>query len=305
MSEPDSQAPALDRRALARSFNRAAHDYDAAATLQHQARSELLQRLPFFGLDPQCVIDLGAGTCLATPALARAYPRANVLAIDLAAHMLARAPRPLWRRPRFERICADAFALPLAAHCCDLIFSNLMLQWCDPLERLFTELGRVLRPGGVLLFSSFGPGTLHELRGAWASVDARPHVHEFADMPEICTALMRAGFLEPVVDLERRVDHYPSAQALMRAIKRIGAQNAASARARGLAGRARLQAVCAAYEPCREPAGLPATWELLFGAAFAGEPRPTGPHAPPDEHAVPIDRIGRRALATRSDASLS
>jgi malonyl-CoA O-methyltransferase len=288
-----SSAGVFDRRALARASDRAAAGYDGAARLQALARAELLQRLQFFPLDPERVVDLGAGTCQGALELTRYFRRAHIIAIDLAPLMLAQAPRSLWRRRRFERVCADAYALPLADGCCDLIFSNLMLQWREHLDELFAEARRVLRPGGLLLFSSFGPGTLEELRAAWASVDAGPHVNEFADLPPIAEALMRTGFAEPVIDVERQRHHYPSVQALKRELKQIGGQNVARSRARGLGGRARAEAMRAAYEQVREPAGLPATWELLYGAAFAGGER-AGTAARPDEQVIPLDRIGRR-----------
>lgn len=295
----------FDRGALARAFNRAASGYDAAARLQQQARTELLQRLQFFELDPHCVLDLGAGTCHSTLELARRFRQARTVAIDLAPHMLAQAPRSLWRR-RFERVCADAYALPLRDRCCDLIFSNLMLQWCERLDELFAELHRVLRPGGLLLFSSFAPATLQELRSAWASVDAGPHVNDFADLPELAEGLMRSGFLEPVLDVERHRHYYPSVQALKRELKQIGAQNAARARARGLGGRRRAEAMRAAYEQAREEAGLPVTWELLFGAAFAtGSAAPSRggrPAAGAAERVIPLERI-RRARARRPPPS--
>ena len=86
-----------------------------------------------------------------------------------------------WLRP-FERVCADAQALPLRDGSVDLIVSNLMLQWCDP-DAVFAEFRRVLAPSGLLSFSAFGPDTLSELRTAWRQVDAhspRASVHRHA-----------------------------------------------------------------------------------------------------------------------------
>jgi malonyl-CoA O-methyltransferase len=290
----------LDRRALARCYGRAAPGYDAAAWLQRQTRLELLQRLQWFALEPRCVLDLGAGTCQGTLELAHRYPRARVLAVDLAFGMLAAAPRARWRRRRFERLCADAYALPLATHSCDLIYSNLMLQWCDRLDALCAELARILRPGGLLLFASLGSGALQELRGTWTRVAARPHVHEFPDMPELAEALMRAGFVEPVIDLECEIRHYPSVAALLRELKQLGCQNASAERRRDLGGRSEITALCAAYERMREASGLPATFELLFGAAFAGPggARPTTTST--GEYAVPATRLQVRPRLPRS-----
>src|SRR6202140_4525392 len=295
MSESGQVNFSLDRRALARSFDRAGAGYDAAAQLQQRVRAELLGRLRYFALEPQCILDLGAGTCQGSIALRRRFAHARVIALDIAPGMLKASPRPGWPRRRFERVCADAYALPLAARSVELIYSNLMLQWCDRPDLVFRELARVLKPGGVFVFSSFGPDTLRELRLAWESVDHGVHVSEFPDMPQLGDALMHAGLIEPVMDVERHRLLYPDAYALMRELKRIGARNAASQRSRGLTGRARLQRMVAEYELRRTAAGLPATFEVIFGAAFgsATEAGGRGDAASPGGYAVPLAALGR------------
>jgi malonyl-CoA O-methyltransferase len=272
VSEPETRFE-LDRRALVRSFSRAAAHYEEAAHLQQRVRAELLERLQYFTLAPQRVLDLGAGCCQAALLLQRRFPRAQVLALDIAEGMLQAMPRARWpwRRAGIARVCADARALPLAAHSVELIYSNLMLQWCDRPDAVFTELARVLKPGGLLLFSTFGPDTLRELRSAWAAADDHNHVSLFADMQQIGDGLMRAGFAEPVMDLEHYRLHYPAVHALMRELKQLGARNAMRSRARGLTGRARMQSMLDAYERLRTAQGLPATFEVICAAAFGGD----------------------------------
>jgi malonyl-CoA O-methyltransferase len=262
----------LDRRALARAFDRASDHYDAHAQLQRQVREELLARLPFFKLAPRRILDLGCGTGEGAAALRRQFKRADTIALDLAPGMLAQARRRsrLWRR--FTRVCADAAALPLASASVDLVFSSLMLQWCEQPQAVFAEIARVLRPGGLLLFSTLGPQTLDELRSAWRAVDGTPHVSEFIDLPQLSVAMGGAGLAEPVLDTDQLVRQYPDALALMRELKGLGARNAASDRRRGLLGRAALRTLTAEYESLRTPAGLPATFEVIYGAAFAGAP---------------------------------
>jgi malonyl-CoA O-methyltransferase len=293
----------LDRRALLRSFSRAAPHYDAAAQLQQRVRAELLDRLQYFTLAPRRILDLGAGTCQGARQLQRRFRGAQVLAIDFAEGMLQRMPhaRWPWRAAAIARICGDAYALPLAEHSVELVFCNLMLQWCDRPERVFQQIARVLRPGGLFLFSSFGVETLHELRSAWAAADARDtHVSRFADMPELAAALMHAGLAEPVMDQEQYRLYYPDARALMGELKRLGARNALRDRTRGLTGRARMQAMLSAYEALRAPQGLPATYEVIFGAAFGAQDatrrRAHGGDERPAEYALPLSslRKGRR-----------
>jgi malonyl-CoA O-methyltransferase len=291
---------ALDQRALARSFDRAAPHYEAAATLQQQIREELLSRLDYFALSPHWILDLGAGTGAGARSLRRRFRRARVLALDIAPGMLRVVPRRPWpwARPRIERLCADAGALPLADQSIDLAFSNLMLQWCDRPEAVLRELARVLVPGGLLLFSTFGPSTLQELRAAWGAADSGVHVSEFPGMQALGEAAMRAGLEPPVLDTDTHLLHYADVPALMQALRRPGARNAARARARGLTSPRRLQAMVRAYEQSRSARGLPATYEVLYGAVFAPKAEPGAPprtaRSAGGEHVVPLSALGRR-----------
>jgi malonyl-CoA O-methyltransferase len=264
----------LDRRAVARAFDRASASYDAAAALQERVRNELLARLEELKPQPRSVLDLGAGTGHASRALKRRFAQATVVAVDIAPGMLERArAQSRWLR-RFERVRADAYALPFRDGAFDLVFSSLMLQWCDDLDGVFTEMARVLAPGGLLLFSTFGPGTLSELREAWASSDSQAdHVNQFFDPHALGSALLHAGLGEPVLDVDRIVLRYSDTLTLMRELKAIGARNASRGRPRGLTGRRRLAEMTRAYEALRIDGTLPATYEVIHATAWGGERR--------------------------------
>ena len=266
MAEPEDFR--LDRAGVRAAFDRASATYESAAGLQAQVAAELLARLDGFGLEPRVVLDLGAGTGRSTRALKRRYPRATVIALDLAPGMLREARRHqlLWRR--FERVCGDAQRLPLAGASVDLVFSSLMLQWCEPLDAAFAEVRRVLKDGGLFAFSTFGPATLTELRSAWAQADGHNHVNHFIDMHDVGAALMRAGLAEPVLDVDRIELDYPDARALMRDLKCIGAHNVTAGRPRALTGRTRLARMEHAYEAYRREGSLPATYEVIYGASW-------------------------------------
>jgi malonyl-CoA O-methyltransferase len=270
---------ALDRRAVARAFDRASGSYDAAAALQERVRNELLGRLDELKIEPRAILDLGAGTGHGARALKRRYPGSRVIAVDIAPGMLERArQQSRWLR-RFQRVRADAYALPFRDGAFDLVFSSLMLQWCDDLDAVFGEIARVLAPGGLLLFSTFGPGTLAELREAWASSDGSNHVNHFFDAHALGSALLHAQLDEPVLDVDRIVLRYPDAMALMRELKALGAHNVTQGRARGLTGRRRLEAMTRAYETQRQDGRLPATYEVIHASAWGAvrrEPGDTG-----------------------------
>ncbi|RMG33427.1 MAG: malonyl-[acyl-carrier protein] O-methyltransferase BioC [Gammaproteobacteria bacterium] len=267
----------IDKRQARRTFGRAAAGYDEAAVLQHEIADRMLQRLDYVRLQPRRILDIGCGTGRASEALLRRYPRAEVVALDFALPMLEQARRrSRWRR-RPRCLCGDMDSLPLAAQSFDLVFSNAAIQWSADPAGAIAEMHRVLRPGGLLMFSSFGPDTLHELRTAWAKVDGTPHVHGFIDLHDYGDMLVAAGLADPVMDMERLTLTYADTDALMRDLKAIGANNAASGRTRGLTGRARLQALRAAYERFRDASGrLPATYEVVYGHAWGAEQRREG-----------------------------
>jgi malonyl-CoA O-methyltransferase len=266
--QPPEALSRLDRAGVRKAFDRASGDYEAAAVLQARVGDEVLQRLDFFKLAPDVVLDLGAGTGRVTGELKRRYRRANVVAVDIAPGMLREALRHMRLFRRFGRVCGDVRRLPFADASVDIAVSNLMLQWCDDLDTAFAEIRRVLKPGGLFAFTTFGPDTLKELRSAWMAVDDYSHVNTFIDMHDIGDALVRAGLTEPVLDVERMTLTYRDVLALMRDLKVIGAHNVTAGRPRGLTGRNALRGVEAAYEPARRDGRIPATYEVVYGAAW-------------------------------------
>ena len=281
--------PPLDAEQVRRAFGRAAKTYREHAVLQREVELRLLERLDFVPSAPARVLDIGCGPGRAVAQMRKRWKSAQVIALDLALPML-REVASNWLRPA-HRINADARALPFAEASIDVIFSNLALQWIEDLPVLFDEFRRVLRPGGYLAFSTFGPDTLHELRAAWSAVDRAPHVSAFADMPRIGDALMLAGFRDPVLDGEHFTLTYADTPALMRELKAIGATNADSRRRRGLTGREALRGVAEAYETFRADGVLPATYEVIYAHAWspaAGQPRRGGGA---DIASFPIERL--------------
>lgn len=268
-----NQTFCVDKSRVRAAFERAAARYDEAAVLQHEVGNRLLERLDLVRLQPERILDLGCGTGRCTVGLAKRYRKARVVAVDLAVAMLraARARAGWFSRTRY--LGADAESLPLADGSVDMIFSNLTLQWCVDLDTAFAEMRRVLRPGGLLMFTSFGPDTLNELRAAWAHADGFNHVNRFLDMHDIGDALMRAGLAEPVMDVEHLTVTYPNVLGLMHDLKTIGAHNATAGRPRGLTGRAQLRAMEQGYERFRRTDGvLPATYEVVYGHAWGARP---------------------------------
>ena len=274
-----SSAFTLDKRQLRRSFERAASTYDRAAVLQREICGRALERLDLVKLAPAVILDAGSGTGFAARALARRYPDATVVEIDIAPAMLqtARARLPRWKkwigRRRELFLCGDNEQLPIRAGTIGMFWSNLAFQWANDLLRVFSECQRVLQPGGLLTFTTFGPDTLKELRKAFAGDARRVHVNRFYDMHDIGDMLVQAGFADPVMDMEQVTLTYADVETLMRELKAIGAHNVATGRGRGLTGRRTLDDLRRRYEELRRDGRLPATFEVIYGHAWKPEPR--------------------------------
>ncbi len=268
----------IDKRLARRSFERAAATYDAAAVLQDEVCRRMLSRLDYIKLRPAAILDAGSGTGNALAALAKRYPEARIIGLDIALAMLSRGRQrlPWWksllaRRP--HAVCGDIERLPLANAAVGMVWSNLTLQWVNEPQRVFAEMQRVLSPGGLLMFSSFGPDTLKELRRAYQDVDRHTHVNRFVDMHDLGDMLVASGFADPVMDMEYLTLTYDDVRQLMRELKAIGAHNTTRGRPIGLCGKRLLATVERNYETFRRDGKLPATFEVVYGHAWKPQPR--------------------------------
>lgn len=264
----------IDKRQVRASFDRAAGSYDAAAVLQREVGNRLQERLDLIKLAPSRILDLGCGTGVMSRELTRRYKKAEVIGLDLAPAMLAQARRRKGWFSKQRFVCADAERLPLADDSVDMILSNLTIQWCSDLDTLFAECRRVLRPGGMLMFSTLGPDTLKELRASWQAVDGYSHVNAFIDMHDIGDAMVRSRLADPVMDVETITMTYGDVMALMRDLKQIGAHNVTAGRPAGMTGRQRIERLRGAYEQFRRDGVLPASYEVVYGHAWVSEQIP-------------------------------
>jgi malonyl-CoA O-methyltransferase len=300
MPEPAYPAPDprdVDPQAVRRAFALAAATYDGAAALQHEIGVRMAERLDYVKLAPSAILDAGCGTGDAVGDLGVRYPAARIVAFDIALPMVVaararvHAGRSTFRRllrpfaartvsePAF--VCADINALPFEGVACDLVWSNLALQWVNDLPRAFAEFRRVLKVGGLLSFTTFGPDTLREVRAAFAGIDGKTHTNRFVDMHDIGDMLVHAGFADPVMDMEHVTLTYESPKALVAELKAIGASNRTRGRPRGLMGRARWARAMARLEALRRDGRIPATFEVIYGHAWKVAPRTT-----PEGHAI-------------------
>ena len=270
MRPSEDQAYAISAAEARRSFNAAARHYHASAILQRTIADRLLESLEALRIRPARSLDLGSGAGYGALRLRQRFKKSRVLQLDLSEDMLREARRKTARFfSRDHFLCADAVSLPLADQVIDLVFSNVMLQWRPAPDAIFAELRRVLKPGGLFVFSSLGPDTLRELRESWRAVDDHPHVHAFLDMHDIGDALIRNGLADPVLNTEHLTLTFRDPRRLMRDLKNTGAANINAGRRRSLTGKRRWQRMLRHYEAWRADGVLPATFEVIYGHAWA------------------------------------
>jgi len=265
----------IDRLAMRAAFDKAATSYDAVAVLQQEVADRLVERMDLMTMKPISILDAGSGTGFVSQLIAARYPKAKITALDLAFNMLKQAKGKRSFKQRFNRqfchVNAEVENLPFADASVELVISGLTLQWCQDLPRVFKEFKRVLAPGGLLMFSSFGPDTLKELRQSWAEVDDLAHVNAFADLHDVGDALVQSGFADPVMDMEMLTMTYKDVKTVMSDLKQIGAHNVMQGRSHNITGKTKLQKMIQAYEQFRVDGLVPVSHEIVYGHAWVPE----------------------------------
>ncbi len=252
--------PNIDKKKVSAAFNRAADAYDTMAQFQHRVCEQLAATLP--DTAPARILDGGCGTGYGASLLRLRWPEALVVGCDLAPEM---ARKTMTRG--IATVCGDMERLPFADASFELAWSSLALQWCSP-ALAFPELQRVIAPGGLLVFSTLGQGTLHELDTSFAGIDGHRRVLPFATTRELEAELATAGF-EPIeLECKNWITGHNSFKALLASIRGIGANQIGGNRRRGMMGKTAWQAAQDRYEALRDDDGvLPATYEVVFGSA--------------------------------------
>ncbi len=266
-----SKTFALDKSKIRQSFGAASSSYDGAAGLQRTVGKELLRNIDGEKLTGT-ILDLGCGTGFLTRELLALLRCQQMVALDIALPMLHMTRNKLRSGEKHEidnvqYLCADAEQLPLADQIIDGMFSNLALQWCRRPEAVFADIKRVLKPDGQLVFSTFGPQTLKELKAAWAEVDDYHHVNEFYSEGQLEYFLQQAGFRELQVESKFYSSSYDSVLGLMRELKHMGAHNVSTGRNKQITTKTQMQGMIAAYEKHRASNLIPATFEVIMVAA--------------------------------------
>lgn len=281
---------ALNVKDVQRRFDRVASRFDSVDFIHSTTRDGLLARLEPIVVEAKTVIDLGSATGSGSRLLTRRFRGAHIIAADLSRNMLEQGQKKKSWFARTSAVQANATALPFSEQSIDVVFANLLLPWIDDPARVFAEVCRVLREGGLFLFATLGPDSLDELRRAWGEPGSDEHVRRFPDMHDLGDAAVRAGLRDPVLDVDRLSVTYGKADALFEDLTAVGARNSLQHRRRSLGGAVRFKAMVNALDAARIDGLLTLDLELVYGHCWGSGSRP-----PDSEYRVAAEAITRRS----------
>ncbi len=280
----------LNSKHIRRRFERSAAGFDSADFVHAATREGLLARIEPLLIEAKTVVDLGSATGAANRLLNKRFPRARVIAIDIAHNMLqkSRARKSWLAKTSFAQ--ANANALPFANESIDVIFCNQLLPWFENPDPVFSEIARVLKKGGVFAFATLGPDSLQELGRAWRQVDDQAHVSRFPDMHDLGDGLVNAGLVDPVLDVDRLSITYKDSESLFRDLTASGARNALQQRHATLTGKQRFEAMKSALEASATDGSIVLDMELVFGHCWGAGPKMDAANYRIDASHIPLRR---------------
>lgn len=277
----------LDKDFIRRSFSKAAPGYEANSDVQKEVGlnlARLMARRGRAGAETR-ILDIGCGTGSLLRSIKGVWPGAALFGCDIALPMLREASglSGVSRGPGSEPdrlLGADCEELPFEDASFDMCVSNLAYQWAPDIGQAFKEAGRVLRPGGLLYFTTLGPGTLGELRASYEEAAGKngfklraSEFHPYRDALSLRKDLGAAGLEVTWMETSPVKKTHKDLWALLKRLKSIGAVSRASGGASTLAKGALLKEAAGAYLsgfPSPE-GGIIATYEVIY--ALAGKPR--------------------------------
>ena len=272
-------------------FDKHASHYDQYAKIQHEIGQRLFERLDYLKIAPRRILDLGCGTGLFSRLLKKKYPKAVIVGCDLAFGMLKQAKKKQSFLSSWPLIHADMMRMPFATSSFDLVFANQTIHWGSSLSHVFEEINRVMSVNACLMFTTLGPDTFKEFNQAWSVADPYDHAMPFIDLHDVGDILIKANFLDPVVDQELLTCQFTNLPDLMLSLKNQGVRNINPARNSGLTGKTAYQYFITAYDLQKSSTGkYPLTYEVVYGHAWKGQVRQKNVNG---EVFIPISTFGR------------
>ena len=241
--------------------------YLNSAIVQKEIVSRLMERLSLISISPEKIVDIGAGIGLGTKELKKLYLDAEFFMFDKSFKSLN---LEYAGNKNTFLVCGDFTKTSFKDNAFDFVYSSSALHWDLDVKSSFEEMYRILKPGGLLLFSTYGPDTLIELRSAWAQVDDLKHVNEFYDMHDLGDLMLALNFIDTVVDSEKIIIDYENIRQLQVDLKNIGSHvTKENIKINGLLGKNKMKLMYEEYHKFKNQNGsFPATYEVIYGSAW-------------------------------------
>lgn len=252
----------IDLRAKRQFLAKAASHYAEVAYLDHLVANELDKRLDVIKFQPNVILNYGAKDNYSVDFLRRRYSEADIFSVEVSENFFELSRMPM-------NLVAEGEMLPIKKASVDLIFSNLMLHSANEFQKLLLDFRRILKPNGLLFFSMLGRDTLKELRECFLQVSPYPHIHDYFDMHDVGDSLLKNQFSDPVMDMEQITINFSSPLDLIREIKKSGNSNVHLERQCGLMGKKAWKQALDYYNKFAIEAAYPATFEVIYGHAWA------------------------------------
>lgn len=274
-------------RAVQRQFNRSAISYDAHAHVQRSMANYLARSLSEwrnrrFLSDPS-ILEIGCGTGALTQILVNEWPSANITALDIAPEMIEVASKRFrsaehpgtanWKMDRLRFLQADIEIWAVNAPECsvDIIVSNACFQWLSSPKETLGHLRRMLRPGGLLIFTTFGPDTFREMHEAFDKVyrangmEPQRHGLSFHSPAQWEIMLQESGYSSFHCERSIHIEKYTSARDFLYSVKGMGASTSEASPIPGYSLRRLFTNMYKEYEDkFGTQGGASATYDLLF-----------------------------------------
>ena len=238
----------LDKKLIARNFDKYAHQYDENARIQTRVAHELVSRIGEFEGE---ALDVGAGTGIIKQIIGK-----DITQIDLSPEMCKIS----------GAICADAEDMPFEDNSFDLVVSSLTIQWLNDLKKFCEELARVLKKNGRFSLSTFAPGTFQELAECYQYLDGKKHLIDFTSSMKIFAAMKMAGLEGVEIHSQNITYQYRNLKEILGVMKNIGATYPVSP-GKGLKGKKHFEKLENIYKAKFEGGSmLPVTWQVLYAS---------------------------------------
>jgi malonyl-CoA O-methyltransferase len=279
MPAADTAAPAIDARALDRQWARAARAEQPPWLHQEVAR-RMAERLPVIRTPPQAWLDWWGFTGAGAPAVAAVWPDARRSVAEPTPALVERSRQallaPWWAWGQRRRDAAQPVWLTqdVPAGQAQMLWANLTLHASiDPVTTL-RHWHRALAADGFLMFSTFGPDTLRELRALYADCGwPAPHP-PYTDMHDLGDMMVHGGFADPVMDQEMLTLTWSSPEALLAELRGLGGHLGLQRPAGCRTPRWRDRLMGALAERADDQGRIRLSFELVYGHAYKAVPRP-------------------------------